>query len=38
MGGALGVVIDARGRPLTPLEDPAHRQEQMNRWLTVLGG
>jgi hypothetical protein len=38
MGGAVGVVIDARGRPLSLPEDPSLRQELMNRWLSTLGG
>lgn len=37
-GGALGVVIDARGRPLRMAEDPARRQELMKKWLWTLGG
>lgn len=38
MGGQLGVVIDARGRPLIPPEDPARRQELFKKWLWTLGG
>ncbi len=35
--GALGIVIDARGRPIhTPVEILA-RQELLNQWLTILG-
>jgi hypothetical protein len=37
-GGALGLVIDARGRPLhLPSEDEA-RREQVRRWIWDLGG
>jgi hypothetical protein len=37
-GGALGVVIDARGRPLRFTEDPVRRRELMKKWLWTLGG
>lgn len=37
-GGALGVVIDARGRPLRLPEDPARRAELFKKWLWTLGG
>jgi hypothetical protein len=37
VGGALGVVIDARGRPLRLDSNPARRRELMNKWRTVLG-
>jgi len=36
VGGALGVVIDARGRPLIQSEDPAQRREKMRNWLNSL--
>jgi hypothetical protein len=36
-GGAMGVVIDARGRPLRLGNDPARRRELANRWLAQLG-
>jgi hypothetical protein len=36
-GGALGVVIDARGRPLRLSKDPARRREMANHWLLQLG-
>jgi hypothetical protein len=36
-GGALGVVLDARGRPLILPGDPAARQEQNHKWLTEVG-
>lgn len=38
MGGALGVVIDARGRPLRLPDDPARRVELFKKWLWTLGG
>jgi hypothetical protein len=37
-GGLLGVVIDARGRPLRLPEDDHDRVEQLRRWLWILGG
>jgi hypothetical protein len=37
-GSALGVVIDARGRPLRPGADGARRHELMTSWLGALGG
>jgi hypothetical protein len=37
-GGALGVVIDARGRPLQTPQDPDRRQELFKKWLWTLGG
>lgn len=36
-GGALGLVIDARGRPVELPRDPASRQELNLRWLHDLG-
>lgn len=36
-GGALGLVIDARGRPIPLPRDPASRQELNLRWLHELG-
>ena len=38
VGGALGVIIDARGRPLQLPEDPGRRQELFKKWLWTLGG
>ncbi|WP_097650667.1 glutamate mutase L [Candidatus Chloroploca asiatica] len=35
-GSALGVVIDARGRPLRLAEDPVARREQISAWLIAL--
>jgi hypothetical protein len=37
-GGALGVVIDARGRPLNIPSDPVRRRELMKRWSYTVGG
>ncbi|HLF75402.1 MAG TPA: glutamate mutase L [Anaerolineales bacterium] len=37
-GGALGVVIDARGRPLPLPSDPVRRREIMKRWSYAVGG
>lgn len=37
-GGALGVVIDARGRPLQLPSDAVRRRELMKRWSYAVGG
>lgn len=37
VGGALGVVIDARGRPIQMENHPGNRREMLNKWRTVLG-
>ena len=37
-GGAMGVVIDGRGRPLTLPEDPGRRREMIKKWLWTVGG
>ncbi len=37
-GGALGIIIDARGRPLRLPAEPNHRREIQKKWLQVLGG
>ncbi len=37
-GGALGVIIDARGRPLRLPDEANRRREVMKRWLQVVGG
>lgn len=37
-GGALGVVIDARGRPLNLPTDPVRRRDLMKRWSHTVGG
>ncbi|MEA3349462.1 MAG: glutamate mutase L [Chloroflexota bacterium] len=36
-GGVLGIVIDARGRPLQLATDPGRRREMFKRWLWTLG-
>jgi uncharacterized protein (TIGR01319 family) len=37
VGGSLGIVIDARGRPLQLNLDPARQREQNKNWLRMLG-
>lgn len=37
-GGALGVVIDARGRPLQFPSDPVRRRELIKKWYYTVGG
>jgi hypothetical protein len=37
-GGALGLIIDARGRPLLLPKDPVKKRALYVRWLKVLGG
>jgi hypothetical protein len=37
-GGVMGVVIDARGRPLALPEDPVRRRELIKKWLWSVGG
>jgi hypothetical protein len=37
-GTALGLVIDARGRPLRFPADPVRRRELIKKWLWSLGG
>jgi uncharacterized protein (TIGR01319 family) len=36
VGGMLGVVIDARGRPLRMLAEPTRRRELLNKWLDTV--
>jgi hypothetical protein len=36
-GGTLGIIIDARGRPLPFAEDPHRQQERVKHWLWDLG-
>jgi hypothetical protein len=36
-GGAVGIIVDARGRPLTWPEKEEARQETVRRWLQELG-
>jgi hypothetical protein len=38
VGGVLGTVIDARGRPLALPNDAPHRRELIKKWLWTLGG
>jgi hypothetical protein len=37
-GGAMGVVFDGRGRPLTLPEDGGRRRDLLKRWLWTVGG
>ena len=37
VGGSLGIIIDARGRPLHLPSDPELRRDSMKRWLWTLG-
>jgi hypothetical protein len=37
VGGAVGLIIDARGRPLRLHRDPARRREDNRRWLWDVG-
>ena len=37
-GGAMGVVIDARGRPLQLPADPVRRRELIKKWYHTVGG
>lgn len=36
-GGILGIIVDARGRPLRLLKDETRRQAQIRQWLSELG-
>jgi hypothetical protein len=36
-GGALGLIIDARGRPLNLQKDPERRRESNEKWLWDIG-
>jgi hypothetical protein len=36
-GGLIGIIIDARGRPLPLAEDPEQQRERMQRWLWDVG-
>jgi hypothetical protein len=36
-GGIIGIIIDARGRPLPVAEDPEEQRERMQRWLWDMG-
>jgi hypothetical protein len=37
-GGLVGLIIDARGRPLQLAREPKQRQEQIQQWLWDVGG
>ena len=37
VGGGLGLVIDARGRPLQLPADSAHRIEMVKKWFWTVG-
>jgi hypothetical protein len=37
-GGAMGVVLDGRGRPLILPDDPVRRCELVKKWLWTVGG
>ena len=37
-GGALGLIIDARGRPVTLSSDPEARRTQIQKWYWDVGG
>lgn len=37
IGGGLGIVVDARGRPLPPARSEEHRHARLRRWLGALG-
>jgi hypothetical protein len=37
-GGACGVVIDARGRPVALPSDPQQRRDAIKKWIITLGG
>ncbi len=37
-GTSMGIVIDARGRPLRLPADPGHRRELVKKWLWTVGG
>jgi hypothetical protein len=36
-GGVLGIIIDARGRPLPIAQDPTEQREKVQRWLWDMG-
>ncbi|HSR35366.1 MAG TPA: glutamate mutase L, partial [Anaerolineae bacterium] len=36
-GGVIGIIIDARGRPLPTVEDPQEQQARIQRWLWDMG-
>ena len=38
LGGLVGLVVDARGRPLTLPKDPERRRKRLHRWIWDVGG
>jgi hypothetical protein len=36
-GGIIGIIIDARGRPLPMAQDPNEQREKIQRWLWDMG-
>lgn len=36
-GGIIGIIIDARGRPLPMIEDPDEQRDRVQRWLWDMG-
>ncbi|MBN1260074.1 MAG: glutamate mutase L [Anaerolineae bacterium] len=38
IGGFLGLIVDARGRPLSLPEDPERRRNHIQRWIWDVGG
>lgn len=36
-GGVIGIIVDARGRPLPIADDPKEQREKMQRWLWDVG-
>lgn len=38
IGGLVGLIVDARGRPLTLPDNPDQRHRLLNRWLWDVGG
>jgi len=36
-GGVLGIIVDARGRPLSEPADPAERRQRVQEWFWALG-
>jgi hypothetical protein len=37
LGGLVGLIIDARGRPLVLPSDPTKRRERVQQWLWDMG-
>jgi hypothetical protein len=36
-GGSMGIIVDARGRPLPMANDPQTQRERVRQWLSALG-